>query len=165
MPKSLSPSTQNKLIEQIVQNYGDLIFDLCESILWSPINAQIAFRAIIKQIHKHLPENDYQDYQRAWVLRTTYDYLSAFAQKHARRLSPSEQIMLDATLTGQARLKQFDSYFHRLPTDEQVLLLLRDKYGLPYPEIAAAMSLPEGSIKVRRQQALRNLEDWLWVQE
>ena len=39
-------------LDRIFQSYGDLLFDLCESILWSPINVQLAFRAIIKDIRK-----------------------------------------------------------------------------------------------------------------
>jgi DNA-directed RNA polymerase specialized sigma24 family protein len=48
-----------------------------------------------------------------------------------------------------------------LPED-QILLLLRDKHGIPYSEIASALRSPEESLKVKRQQALRTLEEWLW---
>lgn len=139
-----------------------MLFDLCESILWSPTNAQVAFRGILKEIRKRQPADSLGEYERAWVLRVACDQLRSLAHRHGRKLTPSEQIMLDASLNVQARLKQFDSYFHRLGTEDQLLLILRDKYALPYSEIASAMGVPEGSLKVRRQQALRTLEEWLW---
>lgn len=150
-------------VDHVVRLYGDLLFDLCESVLWSPSNAQLAFRAVLKAIRAARPSNAYQEYERAWVLKVACDELRTFARRHGRRLTPAEQVLLDASsLNVGARLKQFDSYFHRLDTEDQLLLLLRDKYGLPYPEIEAAMGAPEGSLKIRRQQALRTLEEWLW---
>jgi DNA-directed RNA polymerase specialized sigma24 family protein len=155
----------------MVQRYGDLLFDLCESVLWSPGNAQGAFQAILKEIqnarfgrsgkNNEGPSN----YERAWVLRVACEKLQVLAARHARRLSPSEQIELNANPTVSARLKQFDAFFHRLSTPEQILLLLRDKYGLPLSEISVALGMPEGSLKIQRQQALRTLEEWLWEPE
>jgi DNA-directed RNA polymerase specialized sigma24 family protein len=153
-----------KFVDRVVQVYGDLLFDLCESVLWSPSSAQVAFRAILKELRKSESSEPYVDYERAWVLKVACTRLRSYAENHGRRLTPSEQVMLDATLSIPARLKEFDSYFHRLPTEDQILLLLRDKYGLPYQEISAAMGLPEGSLKLRRQQSLRTLEEWLWDQ-
>jgi DNA-directed RNA polymerase specialized sigma24 family protein len=146
----------------VVQQYGDLLFDLCESILWSPTNAQLAFRAILREIKSTQEKNKYTEYERPWVLRIASKKLLEIANKHGRRLTPSEQIMLDATLKFDARIKQFDSYFHRLSAEDQLLLLLRDKFGLSYQEIASATGIPEGSIKMRRQQSLRTIEEWLW---
>ena len=149
-------------IAHAVQTYGDLLYDLCESVLWSPNNAPFAFRAIIKDLKKNRSSNPFQDYERAWVLQIACQRLRKLALGKARRLTPPEQIMLDSTQNIDSRIRQFDSYFHRLTTDEQILLLLRDKYGIPYPEISTAMAIPEDSIKMRRQQALRTLEEWLW---
>jgi RNA polymerase sigma factor (sigma-70 family) len=150
------------VLERLVQLYGDLLFDLCESVLWSPVNAQTAFRAIVKDLKRSAAAHSYVNYERAWVLRTACARLVDLVRRHGRRLSPAEQVMLDSTRGSAERLRQFDSYFHRLVTDEQLVLLLRDKYGLPYAEISAALGIPEGTLKLRRQQALRTLEGWLW---
>ena len=158
------PQLKSNLIERVVQIYGDMLFDFCHSVLWSQSNAHLAFRSILKEIKKQKRTHSYNNYERPWILKIACEKLRSQARKHGRRLTPSEQIMLDATLKTDVRLKQFDSYFHRLSSDDQMLLLLRDKYGLPYNEIAAAMQLPEGSLKVKRQQALRTLEDWVWNQ-
>ncbi len=68
----------------------------------------------------------------------------------------------DKTESVSGRLENFNAYFHRLSAKDQILLILKDKYDIPYTEIAAALSIPAGSLKVRRQQALKTLEEWLW---
>lgn len=148
--------------ERVVQLYGDMLFDLCESILWSPINAQLAFRSILKTLRRRRSGHGYTEFERAWVLQITCEKLIELAARHGRRLSSSEQIQLDSAQNVTLRLKQFDSYFHRLVTEDQLLMLLRDKYGMPYNEIASALGVPESNLKVRRAQALRSLEEWLW---
>ncbi|MBY0469655.1 hypothetical protein K2X30_00700 [bacterium] len=149
-------------VDRLCDLYGDLIFDVCESVLWSPLNAQVAFRAILKRLRVLKAANQYEEFERMWVLKVTCDKLREFAKKHGRRLSPSEQIMLDATLAFDSRIRQFDSYFHRLTAEDQLLLLLRDKLKIPDPEIAGAMGYPIGSIKILRQQAFDRLEEWIW---
>lgn len=160
--KFLHKEEQDKWIDHVLLTWGDLLYDLCESILWSPSAAPAAFRVILKELKKQHEANGFKDYERAWILGVAYERLRKISARKGRRLTPSEQIMLDSSFKMESRLKQFDSWFHRLTTDEQLLLLLRDKYGTPWPEIAAATGLPEGSLKMRRQQALRTLEEWMW---
>ncbi len=152
-------------LETLVQSYGDLLFDLCESVLWSPVNAQVAFRAMVQEIRrsqKNSVEARFERFERAWVLRLACDRLRSFADRHARRITPSEQLELDSQNTASARLHHFDHYFHRLSTEDQLLLLLKDKHGLPLTEIEAALGAPSASLKIRHQQALRALEEWIW---
>lgn len=160
----MSASPTLSPIDKLVQSYGDTLFDLCESLLWDPAQAQIAFREVIQALKKSLPANGYIEHERAWVLRTACDRLKHLSLKNARRITPTEQIQLDSTQGVSNRIKQFEFFFHRLSDDDQLVLLLRDKYGLPYSEIASALDAPEGSLKVRRGQALRSLDEWLWDQ-
>jgi DNA-directed RNA polymerase specialized sigma24 family protein len=155
---SASPGTP----ERVVQLYGDMLFDLCESVLWSPVNAQLAFRSILKTLRRRRSGHGYTEFERAWVLQIACEKLIDLSARHGRRLTSSEQIQLDSAHGVTSRLKQFDSYFHRLVTEDQILMILRDKYGMPYPEIASALGVPESNLKVRRAQALRSLEEWLW---
>jgi DNA-directed RNA polymerase specialized sigma24 family protein len=149
-------------VNGLIKTYGDLLFDLCESLLWSPAYAQLAFRSIIKVLKKKRSIQHFVDHERSWVLRIAFEELRDFSQRHARKVTASEQIEMDSSQTVALRLTQFDRYFHRLGYDEQILLLLRDKYGIPFGEIASAMGTPEASLKLKRQHALRTLEDWLW---
>jgi DNA-directed RNA polymerase specialized sigma24 family protein len=156
------PASGARPLDHLVETYGDLLFDLCESVLWSPANAQLAFRAILKAARPARSDRAYVAHERAWILRLACGVLRPFAERYGRKLAPSEQIMLDSMLTPERRLQQLDSYFHRLSTDDQLLLLLHDKHGLPPEEIASALGAPSGTLQLRRQQALRTLEEWVW---
>jgi len=149
-------------VEYFVQSYGDLLFDLCESVLVSPMNAQIAFRSILKKLRAGRRRSNFQAYERSLVLRIACDLLLKFCREYGHHISPEEQIKLDSNSSVKIRFKEFESYFHRLMPEDQLLLLLKDKLAIPYSEISVAMSIPEGSLKIRRQQALRALEEWLW---
>jgi DNA-directed RNA polymerase specialized sigma24 family protein len=146
------------------ENYGDLVYDLFYSVLWNHKGASTLYLSYWNQMDRHLAQAKevYQRYARAWVLKGAIELLLEGIPKHGRTLTPSEQVMLDANLNIPARLRQFESYLHKLNATDQVLLLLRDKYGLPYEEISPALGLTEGALKLKRQQALRAMEEWLW---
>ncbi len=149
-------------LEHFVGSYGDLLFDLCETILWNPSYSQIAFRSILNQLKRASRFQKYATYERSWILRVACSQLIDFYYQGGRRVSAEEQIKLDANENVNTRLKQFHLYFHRLRPEEQMLLFLKDKYQVPYSEIASALATPEDSLKTQRQQALRTLEEWLW---
>jgi DNA-directed RNA polymerase specialized sigma24 family protein len=149
-------------VDYFVRSYGDLIFDLCETLISTPLNAQIAFRSILKKLKSGSRFHQFHQHERGWVLRITCEKLLELCRHHGRRITPEEQINLDSNDHLSVRLKQFDIFFRRLMPEDQILLILKDKYGIAYSEIATAMATPEGSLKVRRQQALRTLEEWLW---
>jgi DNA-directed RNA polymerase specialized sigma24 family protein len=149
-------------IDHIVQAYGDLVFDLCDSILWSPSHTQIAFRSILKKARSIGRFQKFSNYERSWVLRIACSKLLVLHEKYGHSISLQEQIKMNANANLSYKLKQFKFYFHRLAVEDQILLFLKDKYDIPYFEISTALAIPEGSLKIRRQQALRTLEEWLW---
>jgi hypothetical protein len=146
------------------ENYGDMVYDLFYSILWNHKGAGTLYLAFWNEMDRELSRRSevYERHARAWVLRGAIQFVLSSVGKLGRSLTPSEQVMLDANLNIPARLRQFESYMHKLPHSDQVLLLMRDKYGLPYEEISTAMGLSEGALKIKRQQALRAMEEWLW---
>lgn len=154
-------NTFKPAVDHFVSTYGDMIFDLCESMLWNPVASQFAFRDILKKIKKYKHQNCYSTYERSWVLRVACERLLKFHTKD-QNLSPEDQIKLDANVSFENRLKSFNFYFHRLRPTQQILLLLRDKYNIPFSEISVALAAPEASLKIQRQQALSALEEWLW---
>lgn len=150
------------LTESVVEHYGDLLFDLCESILRSHTLAQTAFLEILEEIRGATPEDHYRNHQRAWALRIAYEVLKKLSLQHKRKMTSFEQMELDATPSLGARLKNFDAYFRKLSLEQQILFLLRDKYGLPYVEISNSTGIPEDTLKGFRQQGLKALESWFW---
>ncbi len=65
--------------ERIVQLYGDMLFDLCESVLWSPVTAQIAFRSILKTLKRRRKGHGYTEHERAYVLQVACEKLLELA--------------------------------------------------------------------------------------
>lgn len=155
-------SRKNDPVRGIVDEYGDLIFDLCVSVLDDPVQAQFAFRTLLKQARKEHKGNGYSRYRRAWILKITNRHLQALIRRQGgKAISPREETDL-AEAASEVRLNHIEHYLHRLSLEDRMMILLRDKYGLPYDEIAMAMDLPEPSLKVRREQVLRTLEGWIW---
>lgn len=152
-------------LEPFIERYGDLVFDLCYSILWSQRSAQVAFQTVFKKILHTPQKNRFTEFERVWVLKLTVEVLLPQAQAALKRLSPSEQVMLDSSSDPARKLESLSMYFHRLGAHEKLTILLRDKYGIGYSEITAVMGIPEGSLKILRQQGLQALEGWIWSPE
>ena len=152
-------------IAHFVKEYGDLLFDLCQSLLRNQTNSEIAFRSIIKAIQSKGRFQRYKIHEQGWVLSIAYEKLKDLYQQQLAHHPVNEGIILSATENSTTRFKNFNSYFHRLLIEDQFILLLKDKFNIPYSDISTAMEIPSGSLKTRRQQALRTLEEWLWTSE
>ncbi|MFZ9595040.1 MAG: RNA polymerase sigma factor [Bdellovibrionia bacterium] len=154
--------SSEKTLTHYVESYGDLLFHLCSSVLKNPLHAQIALKSILRKIQATPAHRSFEVYERSWVLKIAYELLLQFFKEHGYQISAEEQIQLDSNPTIEQRFAHFDSYFHRLSMEDQILLILKDQLQLPYPEISGAMSMPVESLKMKRQLALRTLQDWLW---
>ena len=143
-----------------VDRYGDLIYDLCLSTLRTPAQAQVAFRRIIKKLKSQT--QSFSKYERGWVLSITVKTLIQTHQDRDQNPSAQEQLQLDSERMLEKRLHHFFYYLHRLPIENQILLLLKDKHQIPFSDISLALSIPEGSLKLQYQQSLSTLEEWLW---
>jgi len=143
-------------MEDIIKTHGDLIYDLCESILANSVNAQLSFRKILQKIKRSRRENSFQKYERAWILKLSVDQLTQVTKRCSNKKHE------DAGLGTSMRLKNFPVFFRRITIEDQLLLILKDKYGIPYSEISASMGVPESTLKTRRAYALRALEEWVW---
>jgi len=148
--------------KKITETYGDLIFDLCESLLWSHSHAQNAFRTIMSKIRRRLKSENYIEYEKSWILRIACTTLLELYPRLGKRISSEEQLKFDSSKNSSSRVDHFEMYFHRLEPEDQLLLLLKDKLRVSDAEISNAMAAPAGALKIRRQQALRALEEWLW---
>lgn len=149
-------------IDGVVLTYGDLLYDLCQTMLWSPADAPDAYRSILRLLARRRRTERFTRYERPWILQIAFRELRGMKRRSPRLLTPAEQVMLDSNPDPRARLRFFDSYFHRLPIESQCLLILRDKYGIPISEVAAILEVPEASARLQRLQSLRMLESWIY---
>ena len=154
---------ETEKLKSYIDTYGDLLFDLCQSLLLNSGHAQLAFRSIIKKLRSSARFNRYVVYERSWILKIGAEQLLSLLKQQSLAVSPEQQIELDAKKQVMGDLESFDFYFSRLRSDSQLLLLLKDKHHLPYADIADALGIPVDSLKLQRQQALRTLEEWLWT--
>jgi DNA-directed RNA polymerase specialized sigma24 family protein len=152
-------------VQSLNEKYGDLLFDFSQSMLWNPLIAPEAYRAIFRRLSRYKNKAHYVKYERPWVLSIALKVLQKYTWKNPVKITPSEQVMLDSNPSPKARLRHFDSYFHRLPFLSQVALLLRFKYNLPLEEIGATLDLPAPSLSLRIDQAIRRLQEWIWGDE
>src|SRR6185312_10279522 len=97
---------QSTPIDHVVQTYGDLLFDLCETVLFTPGQAQQAFRSILLEVKSTKNAERYASHERAWVLRIAFRKLRQLAAQHARKVTASEQIELDASPNLASRLQK-----------------------------------------------------------
>ena len=160
MAKS-APKT-DEWIDGVVLTYGDLLYDLCQTMLWSPADAPDAYRSILRTLTRRRRIERFDRYERPWILQIAFRELRGMKKRSPRLLTPAEQVMLDSNPDPRARLRFIDSYFHRLPIESQCLLILRDKYGIPLSEVSSVLELPEASARLQRLQALRTLESWIY---
>jgi len=122
----------------------------------------MAFRNILKVLKNKARFQKYEKYERSWVLQTACQQLLRLCSQQQEIAIKKKQIKWDVQGSVPTRLKQFSLYLGRLSPEDQLLLLLKDKHQIPYPDISAALGIPEGSLKIKRQQALMCLSEWLW---
>jgi RNA polymerase sigma-70 factor (ECF subfamily) len=67
--------------------------------------------------------------------------------------APSQQPGPEAQLQGRQRLRKLDAALARLPAEQREIILLREVEGLSYDELAAALSIDEGTVKSRLARA------------
>ena len=146
-----------------ILRYGDLTYDFASSLLWSTRNGKL----ILKRLYLSHPGRELNSWsgaklERAAVFRELLQLIRDSHWRYMRRLTTAEQRMLDGNLVEDGRLRQFDSYVHRLSFDDLALLLIRDKFGFPISEAAAIFEAPEASLQLQRQHAFEALCDWIW---
>lgn len=157
--------TGHQTLETLILKYGDLIYDITYSTLWSTQAAQKALLPIFKELNSQLSQSGnrrFEDFELEWTLHIMCRQLKKFYGSAARRLSPSEQLMLDSAASGEARAKYFESFFHLLSFDDQVLFLLTDKHGLTLEQACNVLLIPRDTLILKKALALRTLYDSIW---
>lgn len=144
-----------------VQTYGDLIFDLSDSLLQDPKRTQSACRAILKQVNLQRRLENYIVYERAWILQITCQQLLVHYAQSRSLSSLEDQAQSDSSESAQIRLQSLPLYLSRLKPEEQMVLLLKEKHEISFEDIAMGLSIPPSSLKLKRDQSLRTLECWL----
>ncbi len=178
------------MLGPLKQRYGDLIFDLCASIL-SPMPASppasapahhdeldlparkevaLLFQAIFRKLRKNKSALSYRTFERSWVLKITcqqliraFEHQERGARKMLSHAPPPRSLATLLEPQDHLPLPQLLAQsLPRLPVEDQLIMLLHDKHQISFPEIAAALQMPLGSTQLRREQIIDSLYHWIW---
>ena len=120
----------------IAERYSDLLFDLCFSLLPRKSISQSAYKVISKKIKKNQKPDTFEEFERPAVLRTSIHILKKFYIKE-KFVARNLDLNLSSETPDQ-KLKRLNHFLSKLSFKEQTILLLRDKYGLPYKKLPHA---------------------------
>lgn len=146
----------------LLKTYGGMVQDLYEHIFPTPAQVKTGVEATLKILQSQGKKSNFGKYERAWILKLVCRDIQKHFKKFNVRSDPSDTIDLNLEPSPQDRLKRFRDYLRRLRIEDQLLLLLKDRFKMSDQEISCALEVPEESLHVRRQQSLRALEEWIW---
>jgi RNA polymerase sigma-70 factor (ECF subfamily) len=169
--------------DQIVQRYGDMVFNLAYRFLGRHDEAIDLSQEVFLQIYRKLASFRRDASLRTWIYRIVINRAKNRQRWWKRRFAEMTAVHLDeleersnwelaAPVNGngvsphKALLRKEIGHLlrqaiDRLPFDQRSILLLKEIEGLSYDEIAETLELPLGTVKSRLARARRSLRDRL----
>lgn len=160
--KETRRESDQERIAPFVERYGELIFDIAWSVTEDIHLTQIVFRNTFRKLLKQRSSHSFEHYERPYIMRIAVNEILRVAGRATRPELQELRFTLDARATADERLGELGFFLRRLGVEDRVLILLREKYGFSYAEIAAVMSIPEDSARLRRLQSIKLLASWVW---
>ncbi len=136
----------------LYDRYHQCLFRYCRSLVHNDVDAQDALQSTFAAAYAALTRCEKDIVLRPWLFRIAHNESISLL----RRRRPCEElpeITDDASGTLQERLEQRQQLeflitdLRELPDQQRGALLMRELSGLPYEEIATALSTSTGSIK------------------
>lgn len=136
----------------LYDRYHQCLFRYCRSLVYNDVDAQDALQSTFAAAYAALTRCEKDIVLRPWLFRIAHNESISLL----RRRRPCEElpeITDDASGTLQERLEQRQQLeflitdLRELPDQQRGALLMRELSGLPYEEIATALSTSTGSIK------------------
>ena len=165
--------------DQIVQRYGDMVFNLAYRFLGRHDEAVDLSQEVFLQVYRKLASFRRDASLRTWIYRIVINRAKNRQRWWKRRLAEMTAVNLDeleesskwelaAPLNGNgvspdnALLRKEIGHLlrqaiDRLPFEQRSILLLKEVEGLSYDEIVATLELPLGTVKSRLARARRSL--------
>ncbi|MCC7441994.1 MAG: hypothetical protein IT285_10185 [Bdellovibrionales bacterium] len=145
----------------LVAEYGDELFDLCLHAVHLRQHPLQVFRAVIRDL-KRAPIRDFDRYRRLWVLGTATRRIMRLGRMESGRDVVDPVLFSSSANNAEGRLALLDQYFHRLPPESRLLLLLRERHELTLDEVGTILGTPAASLELRHRQVLDVLVGWIW---
>jgi hypothetical protein len=148
----------SKEYDYLIQSYGEIIYSLC-IINSKSDEIKSIFRSILKKLLSKQSIFKNSKMERSIVLKISCLILIE-NKKNNKKVIDYKKLWFDEKKQTEQEIFYF--YFDQLDTEEKIILFLREKYKIQFFEIATALFFPEGTIKIKRQQAFEKLEEYLW---
>ena len=157
---------------RLVALHEGMVFNLAARLLGDQEEAKDASQEVFLQVFRTLPRFEGRSSLRTWVFRIVINHCRNRQRWWRRRrkdrccaiedLTPSQEARLPAAPQGEspyeharreeeARLVQ--AALLRLSFDHRAILLLREVEGMTCEQVAAALHVPEGTVKSRLARA------------
>lgn len=122
-------------MEILLEQHGDLLFDLCHTLISKESDQVQAFRSLTRKIQKRRRKERYERFLRPWLLSIAYTSIKEIAPRTAAEASPEG--------------------INRLSFDDQFLIVATHRHGVPASELALALNRNEKSILFQQERAMR----------
>ena len=157
---------------RLVALHEGMVFNLAARLLGDQEEAKDASQDVFLQVFRTLPRFEGRSSLRTWIFRIVINHCRNRQRWWRRRrkdrccaiedLTPSQEARLPAAPQGEspyeharraeeARLVQ--AALLRLSFDHRAILLLREVEGMTCEQVAAALHVPEGTVKSRLARA------------
>lgn len=154
---------RKNVLPHVIQTYGDLLYTTCTTLLWAESLSQTGFRLTLRNIKKSVRHNQFEKYEKLWILRELTSTLRTLARRYDDHLVLTDsEIAGERNLNPDEKLQNLVFYFRKLTIDDQFLILYRDCFEFDFAEISSALEIPQGSLEIRHSQILRMIHEWIW---
>ena len=146
---------KQEYIEQLIEEYGDMVFRLAISRVKSKEEAEDIFQEVFIKIYEKMPEFVSKEHEKYWIIRVTINL-----SKNILKSSWHRKIMpLDKEITFEDK-EERDVYFEvlRLPLKYRTILQLYYYENFKIEEIAEILKINSNTVKTRLRRAREKLK-------
>ncbi len=124
------------------------------------MQTQFCFRKILVQCLKMGPTSP--RLEKALHLSIAVSEILSHGHTSKKSVTPIDRIEVDSIPSEVERLNRFQDFFMRLPIEERLLLVLKDKHQVNEDELSLIFRQPLASLHTRRSQTLDLLRKWIF---
>ncbi len=154
-----------RAFEQLVREYGRLIYGTALRLCKNEHDAQDAAQEVFIKLYKSLGSFKFQSSFSTYLYRITSNVCMDFVRKRGEVFSTDEAgfevadsaARPDTQFEKKERKEIFERALSSLSYEHREMITLRDINGLSYKEIADITGLPENTVKTRILRARKNL--------
>ncbi len=146
----------------MLESYQNLLHEVCRVALDRTELSQETFKKVVDSLQKVKPSRAFKKHERAWVLRVLCDRITQTSRAHPPKHDPIQESFLESLNDVKEKLPHLKQYLMRLPVENRLLIVLKDRFEIPMAEISLALGIGEDSLKLARAQTLQRINDWLW---